>query len=153
MKRFEFSLQSVLHHRERVEQQATQNYAQARQAAADAEAVLADLIALRRDLMDGLSTLRLSGHIDPQEQLGYQHYIQLVTDDINKQQDTVASLWATAEDLHAELVEASQDKKAVDKLREQKLDAHSLELRRSEQDENDEMATQKFLQRRIDRAA
>jgi len=141
MKRFKFRLQSVLDQRERLERQAIQSFAQARQAQADAESTLMDLQALKQDLIDGLMTLRLAGSIDPQEQVVYQEYIRQVKVDIQRQEATLADLCALAETFRQALVDASQDKRVVDMLRDHKLTAHDHENRRHEQNEADEMSS------------
>ena len=148
MKRFKFRLQTVLEQRERLERQAIHSYAQAKQAQASAESTLIDLQALKMDLVDGLMTLRVAGSIDPHEQLLYQEYIRQVKVDIKRQETAVAELYTLAEKFRQALVDASQDKKAIDKLREHKLDAHNHEASRREQSETDEMATMRHHYRK-----
>jgi flagellar protein FliJ len=154
MKRFKFRLQTVLEQRERLERQAIHSYAQAQHAQAQAESTLVDLQALKQDMIDGLMTLRVEGSIDPHEQLLYQDYIRQVKVDIKRQEVTVAELFTLAEQFRQKLVDASQDKRVVDKLREHKLDAHNQEAQRREQNEADEMATiHHHYHKAIERAA
>jgi flagellar export protein FliJ len=141
MKRFKFRLQSVLDQRTRLERQAIQSYAQAQQAQAEAESTLMDLQALKQDLIEGLMTLRLAGCIDPREQVIYQDYIRQVRADIERQEQILAALGQIAEGFREALVDASQNKLAVDKLRQNKLVAHNQEVLRLEQNETDEIAS------------
>ena len=141
MKQFRFRLQTVLEHRERHEQNAIQTYAQAQQTVADAKSTLDDLHTLKAQLIDGLTSLRLSGAIDAHEQVTYQEYIRQVRVDIARQEIIVEEMVAVAEHFRQALVDASQEKRAVDKLRERKLEAHVTESKRVEQIEADEIAT------------
>jgi flagellar FliJ protein len=141
MKRFRFRLQTVLEQRERLERQAIQSYAQAKQAQAAAESTLIDLQTLKQDLIDGLMSLRMAGSIDAHEQLLYQDYVRQVKVDIKRQEATVAEMCSLADTFRQALVDASQDVKVVDKLREHKLEDHNREELRREQSQTDEMAT------------
>lgn len=127
--------------RERLETQAIQNYAEAKQAVNDAQCILSDLKELRRELIEVLSVLRLAGSIDPQEQLIYQDYIRQVKHDIVKQEKQIAELASRAERMRIHLVDASQNRQVIDKMKRTGIEAHRLDHLRREQSDSDELAS------------
>ena len=154
MKLFKFRLQSVLEQRERRENQAVQDYAQAKQAVKDAESILSDLIQLRWDLINGLSELRKSGNIDPREQVVYQDYIKQAKLGIDRQEDYIAELTTLADKMRIHLVDASQDKQVIDKMKVKSVEQHRYETMRQEQEESDELSTLRHqFKQGMDRAA
>ncbi len=154
MKRFKFQLQAVLEQRERREKQAIQTLAEAIVAQADAEMTLDDLLELKQHLFDSLTAVRLSGNIDPQEQVAYQDYIQQVCGDITVQETVIADLTAITEEFRRSMVEATQEKRIVDDLRDRSKSAHYQDQLRAEQTESDEMASLRHqYNKMIDRAA
>ncbi len=153
MTKFKFRLQTVLEQRERLESQAIVSYAQAKQAIAEAEATMDDLKALLQELIDGITSLRLAGSIDPREQVAYQDYMKTVKSDIATQAIVIESLQQRAEAMRGQLVDASQDRRAIHKMREHKLDSHNLRMQTHELNEADDMSTLRHRLRGTEQAA
>jgi flagellar FliJ protein len=136
VKKFRFTLQPVLEHRERIED--------------DLKAVLA---ARQRDLdaaeleLDGF-TRRYAAHSEllrgehralAAEDLRMQYaHVAFLDRAIDAQLGVVAQRRAAVDRARADLLEASKDRKAVEKLKDRRRDAHAEEERRVEQNELDD---------------
>jgi len=136
VKKFRFALQPVLEQRERVENDLKAALA-ARQR--DLDAAQAELAGLDRRYRAQSEMLRGEHRTLTAEDLRL-HYAHVAFLDraIDAQLGVVAARRAEMERARAALLEASKERKAVEKLRERRRDAHAEEERRVEQNDLDD---------------
>ncbi len=136
MKKFRFALQPVLQQRERVEDQKQQVVAQRKRAVDQAEA---ELKRLNEEFRESALALR-SKHkgFDAEElRLHYAH-LQFLDRTIVAQIAVVAERRVALDRARQELLEASKDRKVVEKLKERRREAFVAEEARVEQNELDD---------------
>jgi|SRR5579884_3318744 len=141
MKRFKFRLQAVLEQRERLEKHAKSSFAEAQQAVRKAEQLLAELKDVRSALLTELSDQRQRPDFDPVEAGLYQDYLKTITKCLREQETYLRELEACAEAMRLNLVGASANRKAIDKIRDRDQTAHHLQAMRTDQAAADEIAT------------
>lgn len=142
MPQFEFQLEGVLRHRERVEKDRQRDLA-----AAQAEMVRldAELQTLNRDVQQSTADMRdhhLVGRLDMgylaahrRYMLGMQRRVIAVAEQMGRQQVVIdAARWA--------LAQASKEKKILEKLKERQQQEWAAALARHEAGELDELTTQ-----------
>jgi flagellar protein FliJ len=136
MKKFVFSLQPVLEHRQRIEDEKQQIVAQRRRAADEAEA---ELTRLNDEFRESTSRLRGS-HKDlgaEELRLHYAH-LQFLDRTIVSQIQVVAERRVALERARTDLLHASKERKVVEKLKDRRKLAHAAEAARIEQNELDD---------------
>jgi flagellar FliJ protein len=136
MKKFRFTLQPVLEHRQRIEDNAKLAMA-ARQRELDrAQEELDDFNARYRehsDLLRGEHRKLTAEDL----RLHYAH-VAFLDRAIDAQLGAVAQRRAAVDRARAEVLEASKERKAVEKLKERRREAHDVEDRRMDQNELDD---------------
>lgn len=142
MKKFAFALQPVLDHRKRIEDEKQLVVAQRKRALDDAERELERLneefrlhAAMLRDKHKKLETREL--------QSIYAH-LQFLDRCIVAQIRIVAERRVALDKARAELLEASREKKVVEKLKERRREAYAIEEQRVEQKELDDGNARRF---------
>jgi flagellar protein FliJ len=142
VKRFAFALQPVLDHRKRIEDEKQLVVAQRKRALDEAERELERLneefrlhAAMLRDKHKKLETREL--------QCIYAH-LQFLDRCIVAQIRIVAERRVALDRARAELLEASKEKKVVEKLKERRREAYVLEEQRVEQKELDDGNARRF---------
>lgn len=139
MEGFSFTLQPVLDHRRRLEDQAKQSYAQARTEEARARDELADMEDAFGDGQGEIAKARVAA-IDPAEVSAYQRYLDRLKQQIYTQSDLVDQLNIASEEKREGVVEGMKARKVVEKLREKQHDQYKIEFARYEQKQTDEFA-------------
>ncbi len=136
MKRFHFALQPVLDQRQRIEDQKQMVVAQRRRSLDEAEA---ELRRLNEEFRENADVLRVKhSELDIEElRLTYAH-LQFLDRCIVAQIHVVAERRVALDKARAELLEASKERKAVEKLKERRRTAHETEAMRIEQNEIDD---------------
>ncbi|MBV8727406.1 MAG: flagellar export protein FliJ [Candidatus Eremiobacteraeota bacterium] len=142
MKRFRFALQPVLDHRHRIEEERQQELAVLKRALNEETVRLA---ALHNEFRTYSNRLRREHSAMNVEDLRL-HYAHLEFLDraITEQEAVVAQKKVEHEAGRVRLVEASRDKKALEKLRERRREAHMLEQDRAEQRELDDANSRRY---------
>jgi flagellar protein FliJ len=136
MKKFRFALQPVLDQRQRLEDLKQQIVAQKRRALDEAEAELKRLNDEFRENADRLREKHRE--LDTEElRLTYAH-LQFLDRCIVAQIKIVAERRVALDRARGELLEASKERKAVEKLKERRRSAHEAEATRVEQNELDD---------------
>jgi flagellar protein FliJ len=136
MKRFHFVLQPVLDQRQRIEDEKQMVAAQKKRAVDEAEK---ELRRLNEEFRVNADILRINhAKLDSEElRLTYAH-LQFLDRSIVAQIKVVAERRVAFEKARAELLVASKDRKAVEKLKERRREAHDTEAARVEQNEIDD---------------
>lgn len=139
---FRFHLEKVLAHRRRLEDEAKRNFMNAQANTAkglrDLESlyVAIDLARARgHEMQQGVSDHRTTPTLQ-----NIDVFISGQKIRIDRQRAVIRDLKAIEERFHEELIEASREKKALEKLREKHLQEYRLELARREQNELDDLA-------------
>jgi flagellar FliJ protein len=136
MKRFRFALQAVLDQRQRIEDEKQMVVAVKKRAVDEAEA---ELRRLNEEFRVNADVLRIRhSKLDTEElRLTYAH-LQFLDRCIVSQIKVVAERRVALDRARAELLVASKDRKAVEKLKERRREAHDTEAMRLEQNEIDD---------------
>ena len=135
-RKFVFTLQPVLEHRKRIEDQKQQTHAVRKRAHQEAKA---ELDRLNDEFRSHARELREQhGSFDAEDlRLRYAH-LQFLDRCIDAQIKVVAERQAALERARVDLVAASKNRKVVDKLKERRRTAHAVEELRIEQIELDD---------------
>ena len=143
MKNFRFRLQAVLEHRERRETLAKQTFAEAQASLTRAELLLAEMREVRQAILEELCRRR-EGAFDAFETRLYQDYMSVIAQSIGDQEGFVRELVSTCEAQKLHMIGTSQDRQALDSIRDRHKTAHSQLAQRIEQSVMDEIATTRF---------
>jgi flagellar protein FliJ len=136
VKRFAFALQPVLEHRKRIEDQKQLVVATRKRALDEAERELERL----NEAFLKHSTMLRQGHkqFDTRELQSIYAHLQFLDRCVMAQIRIVAERRVALDRARNELLEASKEKKVVEKLKERRREAHALEEQRMEQKELDD---------------
>lgn len=140
MKAFHFSLEKVLDHRVSVEQEAKRAYAEKQKAVIQKEQVLTQMINEKTALMD-VNEMTL-GRMQVQHR-----YLTDLESGIHEMYQQVRQLNQEVEVALTAVVQAQQERKVVEKLREKKLEEYNYELLQEEQKQLDEMGSRSLAMR------
>ncbi len=142
MKRFSFKLQGVLDHRLRLEQIKQRIFAEA-----------AGLVEEKRLQLDGIYSLlasereqlagegRTTGLLDIEKLMAHRRYVGSLELRLGQLHGELHKRQQLMEARRVALVEASRNRKALERLRERRLDEYLLQERRLEQKALDEIAS------------
>ena len=147
MKNFRFRLQTVLEQRERQEKEAQQSFAEADTAHRRADALLDELRDIRAAILEELCARRDSA-FDPVETKMYQDYLQTVTINIRGQEEHVRDLTTTREAFRLNMIDAAQNRQALDKVKDKAKVMHTQQAERKMQVQLDELVSSRFTHRR-----
>lgn len=146
MSRFEFRYQSILNHREKIEQQ--RKRALARHLHRRNE-----LVGRLRRMQETISRAKreagdaLVGAVDLSAIAGIARYSARCTAEGHGLVREVAALETTVEQARKELLEASRERQALELLRDRQQQAYELEQRRMEAKRLDELTSQAYARR------
>ncbi|MFZ1199235.1 MAG: flagellar export protein FliJ [Desulfobacterales bacterium] len=147
MPAFSFSLESVLQHRRRIEEDCQRKLAAAQAVLMEEQRLLAGLEASRASCAEDLR-LKMQHNVTAAELLFFQRYSARLAGDIAGRQVKVAAAAKDVELRRTDLVAALKKRQVLDKLKEkQMLSAAKLE-RRQEQDFANEMAVTRYARPR-----
>ena len=148
MKRFEFRLEPVRRFRAGVEKERKREFAEA-QAAYERE--LALLNGLRNEESKVVRELRgeLNGRCDAHRVTAAWSRLELLRKRIQIQEARTQEAQRHLEEKRSALVEATKERKVMDRLRELRWEDHLYELGREEQGFLDEVAGGRFVLRRL----
>jgi flagellar FliJ protein len=145
MKRFKFSLQTVLETRALKEEKLKKELGKLKAQQAEVKDKLAKLLSTRQEMQEWMSERRKSSSLD---RLVEQAYLDRSRADEISKEKLLASIKdydSLIEAKRLELVAASKEKKAVEKLEEKQHKAYLLDVAREEQAFLDELARHQFL--------
>ncbi len=147
MKKFVFTLQPVLDQRQRVEDEKQQIVAQRRRSLDEAEA---ELRRLNHDFRESSDRLRIAHRELSAEDLRL-HYAHLSFLDrtIVAQIQIVAERRVALDRARADLLEASKERKVVEKLKDRRREAHVAEAARLEQNALDDSNARRHARRTL----
>lgn len=142
MRRFRFALEPVLAHRERIEDERRQELAVAQHALNEATA---ELLRLHDEFRKNSNALRDEHkHFDGEQlRLHYAH-LEFLDRAISAQEEVVAHRKAEHSQARLRLLEASKDRKAMEKLKDRRREAHLAAEAAVEQRELDDANARRF---------
>ncbi len=143
MKRFNFRLKKVLKHREIVENLKKEKLGKAKSELKRERDLLRKMEDQRRRTREELKERR-SVQISLPEALLYEAYLERVDEEVNQQVTKAAQLSQKVQKTREDLLQASQEKKVVEKLKERREEEYTNELRRFEQGMSDEASINQF---------
>ena len=142
MARFVFPLQSLLAHRERVEQERQRDVALVRAELVSAEAELARIDAAVRDALDDLRKNHLTGPIDLNYLAAHRRFMMAMQRQQLERQQQAKVARAKVDAAQKLLAEAAKQRKAIETLREQQHARWADDQSRREAAALDEVAMQ-----------
>lgn len=143
MKRFNFRLKKVLKHREIVENLRKEKLGKAKSELKKERDLLRKMEDTRRRTREELKERR-SNLISLPEALIYETYLERMDEEVGLQTTKAAQLSQKVEKTRQDLIEASQEKKIVEKLKERREEEYSNEMKRFEQGISDEASVNQF---------
>ena len=147
MATFKFRLQTVLEHKQRLEDMAQLEHAQAQASQAKEERALGQLREAEGRGFDELERQRFDGRLDIEAlQIGMT-YLDALKVQITRQEQVVDRTRRATAAKRERLIVAMQERKALERLRETQQQAFTLEEARREAVAQDEMVVMRFPQR------
>jgi len=143
MKRFNFRLKKVLKHREIVENLRKEKLGKAKSELKNERDLLRKMEDTRRRTREEWKERR-SNLISLPEALIYETYLERMDEEVGLQTTKAAQLSQKVEKTRQDLLEASQEKKIVEKLKERREEEYSNEMKRFEQGISDEASVNQF---------
>ena len=147
MAKFQFKLQTLLNHRQRIEEQRQSELAQAYRQLEQQQGVIEGLRG-RLDYYQGQYEVRPGGSIDINQRALLHNYICRTVEEISKQETVLADIRAAVEAKRANLEAALKDRKVLEKLKERDLRTYAQDLMRREQLSLDEIVVQQVAAKR-----
>ena len=132
MKKFQFSLDTVLQYKQQRLDALKAEHASAVQRVRHQEAAVADAEARYARLNEEYREKKAEGLLVA-EAMTYETGLQVIENEIRREQERLRELQRQAETKRAEMVEARQETASIEKLREKKLDLYHKELQKSEE--------------------
>lgn len=138
-RRFTFGLQTVLEHKQRLEDLAQQEFAQAQATQTREEQSLKRLVDDEHAAVDELERQRFTGVLDMESlQIGMR-YLDTLKAQIQRQEQVVIRVRRVADGKRDQLMTRMQERKVLERLKEQQRDAFQAEQNRLEAIELDDM--------------
>ena len=132
MKKFQFSLDTVLQYKQQRLDALKAEHAAAVQWVRHQEATVADAEARYARLNEEYREKKAEGLLVA-EAMTYETGLQVIENEIRREQERLRELQRQAETKRAEMVEARQETASIEKLREKKMDLYHKELQKSEE--------------------
>lgn len=143
MKKFNFRLKKVLKHKEIVENLKKERLGKAKSELNKERDLLRKMEDQRKRAREELKERR-SDRISLPETLIYEAYLERMDEEVGLQTTKAAQLSQKVKKTKEDLIQASQEKKIVEKLQERKQAEYTNELRRFEQGTSDEASVNQF---------
>ena len=145
MKKFQFSLETVLRYKQQILDSRQNEYAAAMARVREQEAELARRIQAHRDLNREFRQAEAEG-ITIADAMGYETGLRVLEARIAEAEARLEALRAEAEECRARLIAARQDTASLEKLREHKLEGYNKLLRKQDEQFIDELvSTQRVM--------
>jgi flagellar protein FliJ len=150
MPKFRFRLQTVLEHRQRLEEMAQLEHAQAQASQTREEGVLSRLKRAEDDGFGELERQRMTGRLDIEAlQLGM-GYLDALKVQIQRQDQVVDRVRRHTVARREQLVDAMQQRKVLDRLKEKQLQDHRAAENHRETVETDDIVTMRHTAKMIE---
>lgn len=147
MRAFKFRLQTVLEMREREEEVAARELAEAMRILEAEKTKLHELRMLEADALAEYHRMQGEGRLDLQAIQWFQAYSMRLASSIREQAQVVEAADHEAEKRRAALMQAAQAKQVLQKLKEQAKADHQKAMDAEEAKQLDEIATQRYQRR------
>lgn len=146
---YAFKLQSVLDHRQFVEDNLKKELAEIKQQVLRAQQ---KLDSMKRKEMATLSALKQDQEkgISSDQVLGYHAYLKRLTEHITRQQAAVKEMEQQGAEKQATLIAAMKKRQVLEKLKQQGLDRYNQAILKKEMDFTDEIAVNQFVRETMD---
>lgn len=141
MKKFNFRLQKVMQVKEEVEKQKMLDLADAKRFVAEEEKRLGHLQSQDEAYRETIERRKTAERINPMEMDLYYRYLRKLGDEIDLQNGRVQDARDKMEKRRQVLLNASKERKVLEKLREKKYTAFRAEVTKKEQNFIDDVAT------------
>jgi len=145
---YTFNLQTVLDHRQFVEDSLKKELAEIKQQVSIARR---QLDSLKRKEMDTAAALKREQErgLSSDQVIGYHHYLRRLVDRIIRQKGVVAEYRTLESAKHDELVEAVKKRQILEKLKEQGFERYNRALLKKEMGFIDEIAVNRFVRKSL----
>jgi len=139
-----FKLQTVLDHRQFIEDNLKKEFAEIRQRAMAAQQ---QLESLKRKEMDTAAALKLEQveGISSNQVVAYHAYLKLLSDRLNRQKKVANEIKDRESEKQDELLEAMKKRQILEKLKDQDLDRYNQVMLKKERTFIDEIAVNQFV--------
>lgn len=140
MKKFQFSLETVLRYKEQVLESLQNEYAAAAQRVREQEALLRHTEGRYRDLNQEFRTAAEEG-ITIADAMGYETGLRVLEKEIQAQEKRLRQLQEEAEEKRLKMVAARQETASLEKLRDHKLEDYQKMVQKQEEQFIDELVS------------
>ncbi len=146
MRRFQFRLESVLHHRVLIAEQKEQEYIKAQNYVLELEKALVRLQQTHEAVVQGRDDTCSESRFDVDAISNRERYLVTLAYRIGSAERELEAARIVMEETRVEMVKANQEREAVTKLREKAHAEYVAEQQKQEQDMLDDMASLRYKQ-------
>ena len=148
---YTFKLQTVLDHRQFIEDNLKKEFTEIRQ---QVMAALQQLESLKRKEMDTATALKLeqAEGISSNQVVAYHAYLKQLSDRLNRQNTVANEIKDRESEKQDELLEAIKKRQILEKLKEQDLDRYNQLILKKEMTFIDEIAVNQFVRKTIEKS-
>jgi len=143
--RFQYSLESVLEYRKKIEDSKKDKFMNANKQFAHETSVLSGIEEHRNQIREDL---KAKDTFSIQEQKNYMQYIMSLEKKMEMQKIRVSDSKRRCDLARGELVKAQKDRKIMETLEGKELDKYNYDLKRKEEIEANEMASINYIRRK-----
>ena len=144
MKRFSFSLQSILEYRSRLENVLSVVLAAAQVQSDEEKKVLDKWRLLQNDCQAELATKTVQG-MTIVERIHYQQYLDMIADSMRIQKQRIQEAFLRVEQARNKLMEVAQKKKVLERLKQNKFKDYQQDIDHWEQSFLDEISRNRLV--------
>lgn len=143
MQKFKFKMESILNLKNRIAEQKELEFAKALAVVENEKILLAHYNKNKTDTLDHFKT-EIDNKISPIEFKVIINYLEFTNNNIHYQKGAIAKAEKTAEKKRLELVEATKERKMLDKLKENKYEIFLEDGKKQEQKQIDEVVSYQY---------
>ena len=148
---YTFNMQTVLDHRQYIEDNLKKELAEIRQQAIAAQQ---QMESLKRKEMDTAAALKLeqAEGVSSDQVVAYHAYLKRLSDHISRQMNVVGEIKDLESKKKDELLEAMKKRQILEKLKDQGLDRYNQMMLKKEMNFIDEVAVNQFVRKTIEKS-
>jgi flagellar FliJ protein len=148
MKKFRFRLQKVMELKEEIEKQRKLELSEARRHLMDEKQKLEEMETHNKDCWNTVERIETADRVNPWELVCAHRYMHKLEEEMMWQSGKVLEVEAAFDEKRIKLLEASKERKMLEKLKEKRFSTYRTDADRKEQKILDEFAAMQFTRHR-----
>jgi len=140
IKRFSFRLDQVLRHRASIRDLKEREFAEVEAQLLREEQILGDLKRMQGEMLDSLARIQASQFETLEREL-YAQYLGWLSSEVDREKQAISDIRLLLEEKRKNLVNALQEHRVVERLKERQFESYNKDLERDNQGVLDEIAS------------